>query len=246
VQRGEQALGGGALRLQRAVGQEAGAVQRDALLQAGCRIVLDELDRTAAGEEGEHRIGLGGGDLGQQGLEFDVREGQVQLLDDLAAALFEGLLEALDRFVTGRVLPGDGDGLLVTLLGHHFAHGIAGLPVGEAAAEDVGRAHGAGHRIGTGVGHDQQRAGVLGHLGHGHGHAGVHGADQHVHVVALDQLVDVVGGLGRVGLVVDLDELDLAPAELAALLLPRAGESRSQWPRPARQRCRCRAASGRP
>jgi len=47
----------------------------------------------------------------------------------------------------------------------------------------------------------------------------VDGADQHVDLVALDQLVDVVGGLGRVGLVVDLHVLDLAPAELAALLV---------------------------
>ena len=49
--------------------------------------------------------------------------------------------------------------------------------------------------------------------------ARVHGADDDVDVVALDQLVDVVGGLGRVGLVVDLEVLDLAAAELAALLL---------------------------
>jgi hypothetical protein len=45
----------------------------------------------------------------------------------------------------------------------------------------------------------------------------VHGADDHVDVVALDQLVDVVRGLGGVGLVVDLEELDLAAAELAAV-----------------------------
>jgi hypothetical protein len=54
----------------------------------------------------------------------------------------------------------------------------------------------------------------------------MHGADQHVDVVALDQLVDVVGRLGRLGLVVDLEVLDLATAELAAL----------------RRRCRYRAA----
>ena len=35
----------------------------------------------------------------------------------------------------------------------------------------------------------------------------------------LIELVDVVGGLGRIALVVDLDELDLAAAELAALLV---------------------------
>ena len=53
----------------------------------------------------------------------------------------------------------------------------------------------------------------------------VHRADEHVDVVALDQLVDVVGGLGRVALVVDLDELDLAAAELAALLRHVAAEA---------------------
>jgi hypothetical protein len=49
--------------------------------------------------------------------------------------------------------------------------------------------------------------------------AGVHGADDDVDVVALDQLVDVVGGLARVALVVDLEVLDLAATELAALLV---------------------------
>ena len=44
------------------------------LLQAGRRVVLDELDRAAAGEEGVDRVGLGRRDLGQQRLELDVRE----------------------------------------------------------------------------------------------------------------------------------------------------------------------------
>ena len=83
----------------------------------------------------------------------------------------------------------------------------------------LGAAHRAGDRVGAGVGHDQHGAAFLGRLGHRQRHAGVHGADDHVDVVALDQLVDVVGGLGRVGLVVDLEVLDLAAAELAALLL---------------------------
>src|SRR5256885_6889154 len=44
---------------------------------------------------------------------------------------------------------------------------------------------------------------------HGHGHARMHGAHQHIDLVALDQAVDVVRGLGRIGLVIDLEELDL-------------------------------------
>ncbi len=47
----------------------------------------------------------------------------------------------------------------------------------------------------------------------------MHGADDDVDVVALDQLVDVVDGFRRLGFVVDLEILELTPAELAALLL---------------------------
>ena len=46
----------------------------------------------------------------------------------------------------------------------------------------------------------------------------MHGADQHVDLVALDQAVGVLRRVLGLGLVVELDELDLAPAELAALL----------------------------
>ena len=57
----------------------------------------------------------------------------------------------------------------------------------------------AGDGVSTGVRHDQQCAAVFGHLGHPHRHAAVHGADQHVDLVALDQFVDVVGRLRGVG-----------------------------------------------
>ena len=76
--------------------------------------------------------------------------------------------------------------------------------------------------VGAGVGHDQQRAAVLGRAG------AIASATpectvptMNVDVVALDQLVDVVGGLAGVALVVDLEVLDRAPAELAALLVRR-------------------------
>ncbi|MNS90633.1 hypothetical protein D3C72_1246900 [compost metagenome] len=47
----------------------------------------------------------------------------------------------------------------------------------------------------------------------------MHRADHHVDLVALDQLGGVFRRLGRIGFIVDLEVLDLAPAELAALLL---------------------------
>jgi hypothetical protein len=62
----------------------------------------------------------------------------------------------------------------------------------------------------------------------------------------LTSLLTLSVALAGVALVVDLDELDLAAAELAALLGHIAAESRSRWPCPARRRCRCRAASGPP
>ena len=43
---------------------------------------------------------------------------------------------------------------------------------------------------------------------HRHHDARMHGADQHVGLVALHELIRVVGGLRRFGLVVDSEELD--------------------------------------
>ena len=218
MQRGEQAVCVGTLRIERAVGQEARAVQRDTLLQTGSRIILDELDGSATGEEGVDHIGFERSDFGQQGLELDTRERHAQILDDLATGLLERFAETPHRFVTRRVLVRDGDGLLGALLGSYFAHGIGRLPVGKGTAEDVRRAHAASHGIGASVGNNHQGVGVLGDFRHRHGHARVHGADQHIDVVALDQFVHVVGGFGRIGLVVDLHVLDLTATDLAALL----------------------------
>ena len=60
---------------------------------------------------------------------------------------------------------------------------------------------------------------VARHLVDAHLHTGVNGADQHVDLVALHQAVGVLDALGRVGFVIDLEELDLAPAQLAALFI---------------------------
>ena len=79
-------------------------------------------------------------------------------------------------------------------------------------------------RVGARVGHDQHRAVVLGGLGHRHRDAGVHGADDDVDVVALDELVGVLGRLGRIGFVVDGEELEFPAAQLAAAVLDRQVE----------------------
>src|SRR4030095_17153878 len=97
----------------RRVGKKARAEQRDLLLEASRGVVLDELDRTSAGKEGVCAGGLDRSDLGQERLEFHVRERDEQLLHHLAASLLEGLLEPADRLLAGGVLPGDRDRGLV-------------------------------------------------------------------------------------------------------------------------------------
>jgi hypothetical protein len=152
-------------------------------------------------------------------------KGSVQLLDQLAAFLLEAFLEAFHHLLAGGVLPGDEHGILVALGLEHLAQGMGGLPVGERGTEEVGRAGGAGHGAGAAVGVDPQRAGFLEHLGHAHHHAGMHGADDDIDLVALHQLVDVLRRLGRIGFVIDGDEFDFAPGQLAAALFHRQLEA---------------------
>ncbi|MNV46224.1 hypothetical protein D3C71_1380480 [compost metagenome] len=180
-------------------------------------IVLHEFHRAAAREEGEHHVGLGGRDVGQERLEFHVGKRQAQFLDDLAARFLEAFLETADGLVAGCVFPGDGDGGLVALGVGHGAHGVGRLPVGERRAEDAGAAQRAGDGVGARVGDDQRGVAVFRGLGQRHRHARVHRADQHVNLVALDQAVGVFSGLGGVGLVIHLEVFDLAPTQLAAL-----------------------------
>ncbi len=47
----------------------------------------------------------------------------------------------------------------------------------------------------------------------------MHGTDHDIDLVAVDQLADVICRLGRIGLVVDAEVLDLAPAEFSSVFL---------------------------
>ena len=71
-------------------------------------------------------------------------------------------------------------------------------------------------------GDDRQRAAFLDHLVDAHLHAGMHRADEDVDLVALDQAVGVLRAVLGLGFVIELDELNLAAAELAAFLCQRA------------------------
>ena len=70
-----------------------------------------------------------------------------------------------------------------------------------------------------GVGDQAEYAAVAGHFLNTHLHTRMHRADQHVHLVALDQFVGIFDAFGRLGFVVHLEVFDLAATELAALLI---------------------------
>ena len=219
MHRGDDAFCGRPGGIQHAFGQEARAVEGNLVLQAcGC-VVLDELHGAAAREEAGHGVGLERRNLGEQGLELHVGEGQAQFLDDGAARCRVALLEAFKGLVAGCVLPADPDGLLVAALHHGLAQAQRGLGIGVAGAEHVGgtqRPCGGQH---AGVGNQVEHTRVARHLVDAHLHAGVHRADEHIHLVALHQLARVLHALAGLRLVVHLEPLDLASAELAALLV---------------------------
>ena len=144
VQGGQNAVCRWACGVQHAFGQEARAVQRDLALEACSGVVTQELGRAATCKEAGHSVGLECGDFSQQRLEFDVGEGQAQFFDDGAARFGVALFEALKGFVARRIFPGDPDRLFVAALDHGLAQRHGGLAVGEAGAEHVGGALGAG------------------------------------------------------------------------------------------------------
>ncbi|MCY1527481.1 hypothetical protein D9M68_625490 [compost metagenome] len=187
--------------------------------------VAQELGGAAAGKEAGHGIGLERGDLGQQGLELHVREGQAEFLDDGAARGGVALLEAFIGLFARGVVPGDPYGLLVAAVHHGLAQRQRGLRVAERGAEHIGCALGTGGHVHTGVGDQAEHAAVARHLVDAHLHARVHRAHQHVDLVALHQAVGVFDALGRVGLIVHLEELHFATTELAALFVQRHAEA---------------------
>ena len=53
----------------------------------------------------------------------------------------------------------------------------------------------------------------------------MHGADEHIDLVALDESVSIVGRLGWLGLVVHGEKFHIAPTKLTAVLLERDVEA---------------------
>src|SRR3989344_5812929 len=166
----DDAFGSGAGSVQHAFCEEARAVQRNLVLEACGRIVLDELGSTAAREEAGHGVGLESGDFGQQRLEFHVGEGQTQFLHDGAAGCSVALLEAFEGFVPCRVFPGDPHSLLVALFDHGFAQGQRGLGIAERSTENVGGTQCARGGMHAGVGNQVENPRIARHLLNAHLH----------------------------------------------------------------------------
>src|SRR4029434_3710619 len=90
----------------------AAADQRQLRLQPGVLVLLGAARRRDRHHQGEHRVGVAP-DLGEIGREVRGVEGRPELLDDLAAVLLEGLLEATDDLPAERVVHADdGDALV--------------------------------------------------------------------------------------------------------------------------------------
>src|SRR6218665_505890 len=104
-------------------------------------------------------------------LEFDVRKGQAQFLDDAATGSRIALLEALEGFLAGSVLPGDPDGLFVASCDHRRTQRQRDLRVGERGAEHIRGAQCPGGRMRAGVGDQAEHAGLACHLLNAHLHA---------------------------------------------------------------------------
>src|SRR5262245_25637929 len=215
MQRGLDALSCRPLCFGRALGQEARATQR--YFETCCRVLLDELYRTAASEEGAHHIDAEPRDLRQERLEVGLWEGQGHIGEHLATALLEGLFEARSAFSSSRIIPRQPYGFLVALLSRSNAHAVRRLPIGEGAPEYVLGAQLAGDCNVPGIGYDGERAALRYHLVDSHLHARVNRADQDIDLVTLDQAVGVLRRDFRLGFIVELNDLQLAPAKLAAL-----------------------------
>src|SRR5262249_57052189 len=117
-------------------------VERDLALEAGLRVLGDELDARAAGIEREDRVGLGGARLRQLGGKSEVVGPAGQLAaDDLP---LERRGHALEHVLAGGIVWTDEEGGLDALLVHVEPDRLRRLVVVPRRREYVGRAQLAG------------------------------------------------------------------------------------------------------
>ena len=208
-----------ALRRQRiAVDHEARAREPRLCLQAVLVVLLDEPHGVGARIEVERRGRADAANVGEVRAEIIVAERRVDLLRHLAAFLDKACLELLHRVAAAGEVGRRGDRFLRDVVVEPFAHRRVDRLCRDRAAEQVGdagvreisdaRAAAQVERLALAdVVHARQR------------HVARLDAGDDVAVVALDQLLQLLQSDLRIDLVVLADDLDLAPAEHAAVRL---------------------------
>src|SRR5215475_2296125 len=103
MERGLEPLGWLLNRVQYTVRKKAGTEQRDFCPEPGGGIIPDELRCATTGKKHKHRVGFDGGDLSEQRLKLDVREGYPQTSNRFAAGLDKPFGEPCDGLFAGAV-----------------------------------------------------------------------------------------------------------------------------------------------
>ena len=178
------------------------------------RLPRDQADvRVVAGNV--ERVGLRRFHVGELRLEVDVAVRVALGGDDLPAHLLDVLLEVLGeahRVVVAHVLQ-DRELLQLQVVGGELRHHVALEGIDEAGAEDVVAFP--GHlRVGGG-GRDHRDLGRLRLVRHEHAAGGGDLAEERDHVLAGDEAGRGGGGLFRLALVVEGDDLDLPVLDAA-------------------------------
>ena len=187
--------------------------------------LLDEVHAHAARQEGEDRVGLGGGDAGQLRRVIELAERHVHFVEGFAAEL---MLEAGGGVLAGLIVGHDHDYLLdpgiLGVLAQDFVHLI--VLVGGDEEVRVAILAGEARRSGVGTDEDDVRLGdrLLDRLQD----VGKHRPDHEIDLVAIDQRLDLADGHVGLELVIGDDDLGLAAAELAAQRLHRQREAVTQ------------------
>ena len=197
--------------------------QRDLGLEAEVGVGAHELHRVGAGEAVEHAVDVA--DLGDEGRVVGRHQRRPQLLDDLAAGVLEHALERRHLLVAeGEVVGDGGDALELQLLGRVVAHHVAALPRGRRGPDDERVGLALRHVLGGGEA--DQRRGVVAHVvGDGEQLEGGERAEDDVDLVALDHLLRLGLGAGRVAAGVGDQQLHLAAGQRVVLLLQERGDA---------------------
>src|SRR5216683_930928 len=200
------------------VGEGPAADQRQLALEARLRVLLGEAERVGAREDAVDSVDIPA-QLGQVGREIGGIERGPELLDDLAAGVLEGALEAARHLpAEGEVVADHRDLAVAQIVVDPLAERLGGLRARPAGADDVRAALALGDVL---RGHDRKNGGhflVVHVAGDGIAHGGGERSYQHVDALALHEASRLGETRRRLALVVLGDQLDLAARQLPAVL----------------------------